>query len=64
MRENVTEHLMIYNYNVFILKKFLDYYLFILFLDVLGLCCCSGFSLGAVSRLLIVAISLVVEHRL
>ena len=43
-----------------------------LFLVVLGLCCCVGFSLGAASgdnslvvcRLLIVATSLVEGHRL
>ena len=49
------------------------YFLFIyIYFAVLGLCCCMGFSLAAVSRgcfivvfeLLIVVASLVMEHRL
>ena len=35
-----------------------------LFLAVLGLHCCLGYSLLAVSRLLIAVASFVVEHRL
>ena len=38
--------------------------IFTLCLTVLGLCYCSGFSLVVVSGLLIVVVSLVVEHRL
>ena len=38
--------------------------LFIYLLAVLGLCCCSGFSLVGVSGLLIWVASLVVEYRL
>ena len=34
-----------------------------LFLAVLGLCCCAGYSLVAVSRRLIAVASLVSEHR-
>ena len=47
-------------------------YIYIFFFAVLGLCCCMGFSLAAVSRgyfivvfeLLIVVASLAMEHRL
>ena len=35
-----------------------------LFLTLLGLCCCVGFSLVAMYRLLIVVASLAVEHGL
>ena len=35
-----------------------------LFLAVLGLCCCAGFSLVVVQALLLVLASLVVEHGL
>jgi len=55
------------------MKVFFKKCLFIIFfLAVLGLCCCVGFSLGAVSRgfslvvvreFLIVVAPLVVEHR-
>ena len=55
----------------FLLKK--SHYLFVLFLAVLSLCCCAGFSLAAPSRgrclvtahrLLAAAASLSVEHGL
>ena len=38
--------------------------LFSYLLAVLGLCCCKGFSLVVVHRLLIVVASLIVEYRL
>jgi len=56
----------------FVIHRLLNNFIY-LFLAVLGLCCCTGFSLVAadgayflvvVSRLLIAVASLVAEHRL
>ena len=50
---------------IYLLIFYLLIYLFTyLFLATLGLCCCVGFSLDAVHKLLIAVASLVAEHGL
>ena len=49
------------------IKNLQNVYIFkicFIYLAVLGLCCCTGFSLVEVHRLLVVVTSPVAEHRL